>query len=424
MPEVPVQDNVPPGVPTLEVPTLSSVESNPHIRQVLQQGVGYESRLDIKFSRILTPDAPRLKYRRRTGEDKTVIHWGQRKLFLSELEFLTIHAVPGAIVVYAGAAPGTHTRYLIELFPELRFVLVDPAPFSPKLTDGPRCVLRQEMFTDDIAREFAGRSDVLFMCDIRSCDVLLVGDEEANAKVVDDMQAQQRWHDIIRPIKSMLKFRLQWTPGLTEYLAGDVYLQAFSRLTSTESRLVPYGHERVMWDNTKYEDQMFHFNTVTRVGRYPHTMRVGRPAGGIDYCYDCRSEVFILEEYLKKYEGITSLEAMKESVAKMSWKISCELSPNRTLLDGNPDPEEKLQNIRKRQWINGKPAYHEDNVKPKLVEPLYSRETKRMMTKMGFQGGGLGPEGKGIVEPLAGSTQLRRQGIGFDPTEAILNPKP
>lgn len=95
-----------------------------------------------------------MKYRRRRNEKKTVIHWGQRKLFMSELSFFTQFAKSGYTVVYAGAAPGTHTAYLIELFPDLNFVLVDPAPFSKKLVESDRVTLRQELFTDDIAREF------------------------------------------------------------------------------------------------------------------------------------------------------------------------------------------------------------------------------------------------------------------------------
>eukprot|EP00961_Rhodomonas_salina_P164988 2223290-Rhodomonas_salina.1 len=86
------------------------------------------------------------------------------------------------------------------------------------------------------------------------------------------MLSQQRWHDIIRPLKSLLKFRLPWTAGETEYLAGDVFLQAFGPITTTEARLVPHGHGRVMWDHRRYEAQMFHFNTVTRVARYEHPM--------------------------------------------------------------------------------------------------------------------------------------------------------
>ena len=199
---------------------------------------------------------------------------------MSEIEFLTKFGVSGSTVVYAGAAPGTHIHYLIELFPELKFVLVDPAPFSSKLTKSQRCLVRQELFTDDLAQEYARCDKVLFVCDIRSCDYSLLSDPDVEDKVLEDMRSQQRWHDIIQPIKSMLKFRLPWTQGCTEYLAGDVYLQAFGPTTTTETRLVPYGHGRVLWNNKKYEEQMFYFNTVTRVARYAHAMPVGKPGYG------------------------------------------------------------------------------------------------------------------------------------------------
>ena len=354
-----------------ELPTVDSVHSNLHLRQVSQTNSSYESRTDIEFGRLLAPEAPRQKYRRRRGEVKTVIHWGQRKLLLSEIEFLTMYGVPGATVVYAGAAPGTHTSFLLDLFPELKFILVDPAPFSSKMRQGPRCVLRQELFTDALARELAGIDDILFICDVRSCDWSLMNADDKNEKVVQDMMDQQRWHGIMKPIKSMLKFCLPWKAGQTEYLAGDVYLQAFGPITTTETRLIPHGHHRVMWDNQKYEEQMFHFNTVTRVARYPHHMPVGPPGYGLDYCYDCRSEVEIILQYLRKTEPELQGEVLKQKFSEMTCRCSWEISQNRTLMDPNSDPDEKDNYIRKRQWINGKPAYHDDNV----------TTTKRITTK-------------------------------------------
>eukprot|EP00961_Rhodomonas_salina_P298009 3937718-Rhodomonas_salina.1 len=164
------------------------------------------------------------------------------------------------------------------------------------------------------------------------------------------MESQQRWHDIMQPIKSMLKFRLPWTPGETEYLAGDVYFQAFGPVTTTETRLVPYGHRRVMWDNRKYEEQMFYFNTVTRVARYAHGMPVRRPGYGINYCYDCRCEVDILSGYLIKVQ--TELrddsERLQRAFVRMTYQCSRECAPTRTLLDVNSDPEEKYAGIQKR----------------------------------------------------------------------------
>lgn len=60
------------------------------------------------------------------------IHLGQRKLFVSELQFLSnyLDRIEKAIVVYAGAAPNHKGMYLAELFPNVIFILVDPDPFD------------------------------------------------------------------------------------------------------------------------------------------------------------------------------------------------------------------------------------------------------------------------------------------------------
>jgi hypothetical protein len=117
---------------------------------------------------------------RRQHHFKSVEHWGQRKLFFTELEFLLMYAShthththvcvdvgsdrkakrrrmgeedenqeerdreddkheeveEGTITfLYAGAAPGTHIAYLSALFPHVHFILVDPAEFTVKATD-------------------------------------------------------------------------------------------------------------------------------------------------------------------------------------------------------------------------------------------------------------------------------------------------
>ena len=117
---------------------------------------------------------------------------------------------------------------------------------------------------------------------------------------------------------------------------GEIYFPVWGPITTTEARLMVTGHKRRDYDNTKcvllrvfgcisfpvpcnpvavcssqqnvgftpspvsscgrYEEQMFHFNTVTRVGRYAHTVRTE----GIDFCYDCHAEVHILQRYLEK----------------------------------------------------------------------------------------------------------------------------
>ena len=110
---------------------------NPHLRQVFaNRREFHEETSEMSWShRIGNIHSPTTPYMRRFGEAKTTEHWGQRKLLMSELEFLLLYARKDDVqqVVYAGAAPGKHTNYLSQLFPQLRFHLVDPARFSAKV---------------------------------------------------------------------------------------------------------------------------------------------------------------------------------------------------------------------------------------------------------------------------------------------------
>ena len=100
----------------------------------------------------LSVDTPECAYRRHSDDEKSISgkylrHWGQLKLIMSEIQFLTkIFKLQGKkwinrVVVYAGGAPGTHVPYLSKLFPELKFILVDPSPFDFTTwhTDEPEC---------------------------------------------------------------------------------------------------------------------------------------------------------------------------------------------------------------------------------------------------------------------------------------------
>jgi hypothetical protein len=52
----------------------------------------------------------------------------------------------------------------------------------------------------------------------------LANSQEREEIVWKGMLAQQRWHDIIKPMQNILKFRPSWLAGRTQYLAGDVHL--------------------------------------------------------------------------------------------------------------------------------------------------------------------------------------------------------
>lgn len=328
---------------------------NPHCTQVTHSNE-YQSRTDLTFSRVLASNAPRMKYRRRRDEVKTVIHWGQRKLLLSEIEFLTLHARPNTTVIYAGAAPGTHIEYLAKLFHNVNFVLVDPSPFTVK-ERLPQIALRPNtLFTDELAQEFGAMGkDILFVSDIRSADPSVHSEDETEQQVAKDMAQQGRWHKLMGARKSMLKFRLSWRAGKTRYLAGEIYLPVWGPVTTTESRLiVDVNAAEIEYDNTKYEEQMFYFNTVTRVARYRHNVR----GEGIDHCYDCTSEVSILRNYIMTRRSVAEHDpTLNEQIGVMSRQISRKISSHRKLSSPNPNPEQRKRVIVRRQYVDGKPAY-------------------------------------------------------------------
>jgi hypothetical protein len=332
---------------------------NPHCTQVTHSNE-YQSRTDLNFSRVLEANAPIMKYRRRRDEVKTVIHWGQRKLLLSEIEFLTLHALPSSIVIYAGAAPGTHIEYLSKLFPDVNFVLVDPSPFTVK-ERLPQIALRPNtLFTDELAQEFGAMGkDILFISDIRSADPTVLSEEETEQQVAKDMAQQGHWHRLMCARKSMLKFRLSWRAGKTKYLAGEIYLPVWGPVTTTESRLIAdFNALEIEYDNTKYEEQMFHFNTVTRVARYRHNIR----GEGIDHCYDCTAEIAILRNYFMKRKNIAENDpSLNEQIGRMSRQISRKISSHRKLSSPNPDPEKRKRVIVRRQYVDGRPAYLSEN---------------------------------------------------------------
>ena len=420
--------------------------NNPHIFSQLvgndeQRYRKYYSTLNLPLCRIMEDYHPSLPYRRRNDEEKSVIHWGQRKLLLAEIEFLTKYGDLSNNVVYVGAAPGTHTKFLTELFPYHNFYLYDPAPFAANLRGLKNVETHQVLFTDDVAEQWRN-SQVLFISDIRSADPDLMEEGEVEDNVISDMNAQMKWCEMIEPVMCSLKFRLPWRKGETEYFDGDIYYQVWGPPTTTETRLISNCKKKKKFNNTSYEQRLFYFNTVVRLGLYYHPYC---PAVGIDYCYDCACEIHILSEYFKKFphmidilyddisprnknynedsnknnnhnNEVSSEETQSIYYSKLAAvmnEISLMISPNRSLATGNLNPTEKKANISARQFINGAPAYA-----PQLQKkPVYSSKSIAMMEKMLQKpldsDTRLGANSSGISAPLSLTANQVTSGLGY-----------
>ncbi|CAJ1418068.1 unnamed protein product [Effrenium voratum] len=266
--------------------------------------------------RVLTGACPRAEYRQRKEEAKSTVHWGQRKLFMAELEFLLDFAAEAQLLVYAGAAEGHHLAFLCELFPEIQVEAWDPRPFARSAVppQAPRNLrVHQEYFTEEVAKALAERQvPLLFVSDIRTADWQRDSAEEHDARLLADLRAQETWVDILRPKRALLKFRFPYSPGCTETLDGELRLPVWGPQSTTECRLLVTPQDGAAlatkrWDHQCLWEQLFYFNTVTRISIYPRpafaqdaeseaTLRTA----GLCRCYDCTREVELLAEYLQR----------------------------------------------------------------------------------------------------------------------------
>jgi len=225
---------------------------------------------------VLQGDAERLIYNPSLLRDKQLpdAHWGQLKLCLSLIQFITTTIKPSdrqVRIVYAGAASGRGTSIVATLFPWIHFDLFDKNNFFDTLEHLTNVSIIKDYFTDDCAVIYSqlgnesfveghnkrsqlksdtgirrpkviASEDIYFVSDIRRnsrnnfIDALQntsselyqeflsrrdhsVGIDEAKRSFIDDkieksvmtdMIMQQNWVQIINPIACQLKCRMPY----------------------------------------------------------------------------------------------------------------------------------------------------------------------------------------------------------------------
>jgi hypothetical protein len=94
----------------------------------------------------------KLRYSYEKNTKTMGLHIGQRKLLLSEVQFLTNNIQKYCI--YPGSAPSHKTHFLSKLFPDIKFILIDPNIFEIKLVENNK-IFRYEQH-DDITMLYYG----------------------------------------------------------------------------------------------------------------------------------------------------------------------------------------------------------------------------------------------------------------------------
>lgn len=305
-------------------------------------------RLHFAQQRILTRDFPRREYHPTkdvSSDDHVVksLHYGQRKLLLSEVELLSALFERREkeaddrpfLVVYAGAANGSHLPILFDLFPLVKFVLIDPASFCPSVQDiskrksGPIVELIEDYCTDELClrlrRSYGEEYEMVLVSDIRSGVPKRMSNQEHTEMILRDNRLQFGWCYSLRPSVAMLKFHPPYpaetnpascrfegsdnTEDRMEYLDGCALFGVWAPKSSSEVRLVvegPFSTEQPLPQRTyscrEHEQQCYHYNTSDRYQR------------------DCESERIILQQYISLHPNETS------GVTELSRMISARLS--------------------------------------------------------------------------------------------------
>lgn len=114
----------------------------------------------LPFPTKLDSSFPEEPYESRHNSIKSAIHWGQRKLILSEIQFFSQCAIPQVSyhVVYVGAAPGTHIPFLAKLLEcKHSWELFDPGEFDLRALQGSgdterlHITVKNEFFSNETA---------------------------------------------------------------------------------------------------------------------------------------------------------------------------------------------------------------------------------------------------------------------------------
>ena len=335
-------------------------ELSPHLLMYAKAGFDIKKSTG-KFSRILNNKSRRKEYKKE-DESKIHIHYGQRKLLMTEIEFiineyhkLDTDPKKQKIFLYIGASAGKgsiHSYFLAKMFPEFEYHLFDKNDFFDDLYNLPNVKIFKRWFTEKDIKTYKNKN-VFMVSDLRDPDIGKAKKAEntlkSNEIVFDDMTLQQTFYNKIKPKSALLKFRLPWQPGKTEYLDGTIYYQMWQGPYSAESRLIPTAPNKTkIYDNTGYEQRIFYFNTETRRRYYPYSVvkqnlktlsnkssnkssnknknkhnHAEKEYPCYGHCYDCISEITVLQRFIN-----THSQNKKLTVCELGKKITEFLSIN------------------------------------------------------------------------------------------------
>lgn len=230
----------------------------------------------------------------------TVVHWGQLKMFLNTLQFLikkNKEQIKEFNIIYPGSARGDNIILLSKMFPNTRWYLIDPAPFHKDLYNNNQIIeIRNEIFTDDIAKEYSLKLKnkfYVFISDIRF--------DNKNENIINDQINNINWFKITNAEFAWLKFRCPYDNKNYEYYDGDIYIQPYAKKDSSEGRLLLNKYlKKKNYDVNQYVGKFYYFNRILRPSYYTTFIENHEL---LDHCWDCACFQYIIKNYIKYFKN-------------------------------------------------------------------------------------------------------------------------
>ena len=285
----------------------------------------YDTKFIYKYEYI--PYA--INYERTLPKPKSVIHWGQLKMFLVTLLFLVLKINEEdeiVHIIYAGSARGDNILILADMFPNTRWYLVDPNRFAEKLYNHKQIIeIKNEFFTDDSAHYYYemfknrdNKEKLLFISDIRL--------DPSDITVMEDNASDAKWHEIIKPNYSYLKFRCPYEGERKyDFYDGEIYIQPYAPVGSTEARLLlKTGLIPKTYDIDEYQGKFYYFNRIMRPAYYK--TKLIKDNTFFDHCYDCTFFGNLMENYLDKFKKFSKNVFKNDNVLDSMFEVKRKLN--------------------------------------------------------------------------------------------------
>lgn len=259
------------------------------------------------------------------------IHWGQLKLFMSELQALVYYGDINSFseIVYVGAAPGEHTYVLAQMFPQFNFHLYDKQNFDRRLEKLKNVKLYKKYFEqEDIDFWKKSTKQIFLISDIRSLNYQGKSKNKAKAEQIvwENMKLQQSWYEEIKPYAGLFKFKLPYATSYNleqgktrSYLDGIIFRQVFQKENSSETRLFTRGMGYREWNIETYERKIsYHNSTIREKSLYKNPIDLSNnpvyKEKGFTNNYDSVCSTMILKDYLQKVNADVNMSNVRSLI--------------------------------------------------------------------------------------------------------------